>query len=78
MVSATATAISSLIVIFFYQGLSSAGLLFTPLVLLGTAVVMSFVLSGIVAVIEMITPGAIDNLVIPMGVAGLLLLIGMG
>jgi phytol kinase len=73
-----ATAISSLTVMLFYQYLSSAGLLFTPFVLLGTALVMSVILGCIVAVIELITPGAIDNLVIPMGVAGILLLVGLG
>jgi phytol kinase len=73
-----ATTVSSLAVMLFYQYLSSAGLLFTPLVLLGTALLMSMILGCIVAVIELVTPGAIDNLVIPIGVAGILLLVGMG
>jgi phytol kinase len=73
-----ATAISSLTVILFYQYLSSSGLLFTSSIVLTAALVMSLVLGGIVAIVELITPGAIDNLVIPMGVAGILLLVGMG
>jgi dolichol kinase len=39
---------------------------------------MSLTLGCIVAIIELITPGAIDNLVIPMSVAGIILLVGMG
>ena len=73
-----ATMISSLTVMLFYQYLSNTGFLFTPLVVLGTAVVMSLILGCIVAFVELITPGAIDNLVIPMSVAGILLLVGMG
>ena len=73
-----ATTASSLIVILFYQYLSSSGLLWVPLLTAGFAVMVSLVLGCIVTVIELITPGAIDNLVIPMSVAGLLLLIGMG
>jgi dolichol kinase len=65
-------------VMLFYQYLSNTGFLFTPLVVLGTAVVMSLILGCIVAIVELITPGAIDNLVIPMSVAGILLLVGMG
>ncbi len=72
------TTVGSLAVILFYQNLSAMGLLFTPEVLLGTALLMSLVLGCIVAVVELITPGAIDNLVIPMCVAGVLLLVGMG
>jgi phytol kinase len=73
-----ATTVSSLTVMLFYQYLSSAGLLFTPLILLATALAISVVLGCIVAIVELVTPGAIDNLVIPMGVAGILLLVGMG
>ena len=73
-----ATTVSAFAVILFYQYLSSAGLLFTPLVLVGAALAMSLVLGCIVAIVELITPGAIDNLVIPMSVAGILLLMGMG
>ena len=73
-----ATTISAFTVILFYQYLSRAGLLFTPLMLLGTAIIMSLIIGCIVAVVELITPGAIDNLVIPMSVAGILLLVGMG
>ena len=74
----SATAVSSLVVISFYQSLSGWGLLFTPSVLLPTAVLMSLFLGVVVAILELVTPGAVDNLVIPMGVAGILLLIGMG
>jgi phytol kinase len=73
-----ATTISAFSVILFYQYLSNTGLLFTPLVLLGTVVMIPLILGCIVAIIELITPGAIDNLVIPISVAGILLLVGMG
>jgi phytol kinase len=73
-----ATAISGFTVILFYQYLSGVGLLFTPLVLFGTAIMVSFIIGCFVAIVELITPGAVDNLVIPLSVAGILLLVGMG
>ena len=73
-----ATSASAFAVIMFYQYLSGAGLLFTPPLLIGIAALMSLVLGCIVAIVELITPGAIDNLVIPLCVAGVLLLVGMG
>ncbi len=72
-----ATLVASIVVILFYQWLDVAGLLPSglPLVGLGTVLVYSLIVAAFVATVELLTPGAYDNLVIPLGTALLLYLI---
>jgi dolichol kinase len=72
-----ATLLASAVVILFYQWLDVQGLMETNLPLLGLGMVLAYALivAAFVAVVELLTPGAFDNLVIPLGTALLLYLI---
>lgn len=72
-----ATLVTSTVVILFYQWLDVQGLLYTnlPIVGLGMVLVYALIVAIFVAVVELLTPGAFDNLVIPLGTALLLFLI---
>jgi hypothetical protein len=65
------------VVISFYQWLDVQGLLYSelPIVGIGMVLVYALIVAAFVAVVELLTPGAFDNLVIPLGTAVLLYLI---
>jgi len=72
-----ATLVASIVVISFYQWLDAQGLLYSelPIVGIGMVLVYALIVAAFVAVVELLTPGAFDNLVIPLGTAVLLYLI---
>lgn len=69
------TVIATFVVIQFYQWLNYQGLLSVPQVSLLTSVVIALLVGAFVAVLELLTPGAYDNLVIPLGTAAMLMLL---
>jgi len=72
-----ATIIATFVVIQFYQFLAAEDLLIVPFVSTGTAILVSLLVGVFVAVVELLTPGAYDNLVIPLGTAALLVLLAI-
>jgi len=72
-----ATAVSCLVVFQFYALLFQAGAFGSHYLELGTAVAASLLVGGFVAVAELLTPGGIDNLVIPLSSSALLILLGL-
>lgn len=73
-----ATMVATFVVIHFYQFLDSQMLLHTPFIGLASAAIFSVLIGAFVAVVELLTPGQYDNLVIPLGTASLLIFIGLG
>ena len=73
-----ATVVATFVVIQFYQLLDSQMLLHAPLIGLASAALFSVLIGAFVAMVELITPGQYDNLVIPLGTAALLIFIGLG
>lgn len=69
------TVIATFVVIQFYQWLNYQGLLAVPQISMATSIVVALLIGAFVATVEQITPGQYDNLVIPLGTAGLLLLL---
>jgi phytol kinase len=69
------TVIATFVVIQFYQWLNYQDLLAVPQVSLPTSIAVALLVGAFVAVVELLTPGQYDNLVIPLGTAGLLLLL---
>ena len=69
------TLIATFIVIQFYQWLNFHDLIAIPEVSLPASIVVALLIGTFVAVVELLTPGAYDNLVIPLGTAVLLLLL---
>jgi dolichol kinase len=69
-----ATLLSTLVVIAFYQWIDAQGLMQTNIEPLGlqVAIISAITVATFVAVVELLTPGAFDNLVIPLGTAVLL------
>ncbi|MEM0449479.1 MAG: hypothetical protein QW520_06635 [Methanomassiliicoccales archaeon] len=72
-----ATLVSMLIVIYFYQFLNDQGIFVSNVSNLNfeAALLSSITVALFVSVVELLTPGAIDNLVIPLGTSILLFLI---
>jgi len=75
-----ATLIATIVVIAFYQWLDAQGLLEMNIEAFGweIAIVSALIVAAFVAVVELLTPGAYDNIVIPLGTAVLLLLLWDG
>jgi phytol kinase len=73
-----ATTTVSFAIIQFYLMLSSAGLFATPAIGLGLAAAGSLLIGAVVAVVELLTPGQFDNLVIPPLAALLAVVLGIG
>jgi phytol kinase len=73
----TATVIATIAVLLFYQFLASSGAFGTfsldPFAALGVAIFSG----AFVAMVELVTPGEYDNLVIPLLTAGVLVLVGL-
>jgi len=69
------TVTATFVVIQFYQWLNYHDLLAVPYVSLPTSMVVALLIGAFVAIVELLTPGQYDNLVIPLGTAGLLLLL---
>jgi phytol kinase len=69
-----ATFLATLVVILFYQWLDTQGLLETNIANFGSDVILisALMVAAFVATVELLTPGAYDNLIIPLG-TGLLL-----
>jgi len=69
-----ATMVATIVVILFYQWLDAQGLFSTNLPIIGPGMILAYALTvgAFVAVAELLTPGAYDNLVIPLGTALLL------
>ncbi len=72
-----ATAVSCLVVFQFYALLFEAGVFGSHSLELGMVVAASLLVGGFVAVVELLTPGGVDNLVIPVSASALLILLGM-
>lgn len=72
-----ATLVATIAVVLFYQFLFDSGLFGSVTISLLEAVGMALFTGVFVALIELITPGEVDNLVIPLITAGALLLLGL-
>jgi dolichol kinase len=70
--------VATFVVIQFYLFLDYQMLLHTPLIGLASAALFSVLIGAFVAMVELLTPGQYDNLVIPLGTAALLISIGLG
>lgn len=73
----TATFIATIAVLMFYQYLAHQGIFGTFLLDSASAFGTAILTGGFVAVVELLTPGEYDNLVIPLLTAGMLVLVGL-
>jgi len=72
-----ATTLATFVVFVFYGWLNAQHLIIVPEFSLAAAGLFSLLIGAFVAVVELLTPGQYDNLVIPFGTAGLLLVAGL-
>lgn len=70
-------ALAIFLIIGYYDLLYTAGLYGERSIALGTSALLALVLGGYVALVELITPGEYDNLVIPLSTAAIMALSGV-
>jgi phytol kinase len=71
------TAVAILGVIAFYGSISILGWFPVHEISLATALLIALLIGGYVSIVELITPGEFDNLIIPLSVGAILLLAGV-